>query len=241
MTTARTSLEHVTPAAGDPDRAARRYPRASRLFDKDQRPCGSAGANRDRHQQRGAVRRRDEAGSGLDGDPKGMTGSRRHRTRERPIAESELTTWTHTQASCRSRRDRSRRPGPSSPIGNTRSRWQPHEPVRRLPVGAEPQPGGGVHFRVWAPRCREVVVEIEGLDPTALQPSPMVTSRCRCRPRRPECAIASASIAVRWPCRIPPPAISPRDRTALRRSSILMALPGLTPPGAARARAARHL
>ena len=35
MTTARTSLEHVTPAAGDPDRAARRYPRASRLFDKD--------------------------------------------------------------------------------------------------------------------------------------------------------------------------------------------------------------
>ncbi len=32
--------------------------------------------------------------------------------------------------------------------------------VRRLPVGAEPQPGGGVHFRVWAPRCREIAVEI---------------------------------------------------------------------------------
>src|SRR5215472_14390162 len=30
-------------------------------------------------------------------------------------------------------------------------------PVRRLPIGAEPQPGGGSHFRVWAPRCREVV------------------------------------------------------------------------------------
>ena len=42
-------------------------------------------------------------------------------------------------------------------------------PVRRLPVGAEPQPGGGVHFRVWAPSCREVVVEIEGLEPAALQ------------------------------------------------------------------------
>jgi maltooligosyltrehalose trehalohydrolase len=42
--------------------------------------------------------------------------------------------------------------------------------VRRLPIGAEPQLGGGVHFRVWAPRCREVVVEIEGLDPAALQP-----------------------------------------------------------------------
>jgi maltooligosyltrehalose trehalohydrolase len=43
-------------------------------------------------------------------------------------------------------------------------------PVRRLPIGAEPQPHGGVHFRVWAPRCREVVVEIEGLEPAALQP-----------------------------------------------------------------------
>jgi len=43
-------------------------------------------------------------------------------------------------------------------------------PVRRLLIGAEPQPDGGVHFRVWAPRCREVVVEIEGLEPAALQP-----------------------------------------------------------------------
>jgi maltooligosyltrehalose trehalohydrolase len=43
------------------------------------------------------------------------------------------------------------------------------EAVRRLPIGAEPQSGGGVHFRVWAPSCREVVVEIEGLEPAALQ------------------------------------------------------------------------
>jgi maltooligosyltrehalose trehalohydrolase len=43
-------------------------------------------------------------------------------------------------------------------------------PVRRLPIGAEPQSDGGVHFRVWAPRCREVVVKIEGLEPAALQP-----------------------------------------------------------------------
>jgi maltooligosyltrehalose trehalohydrolase len=43
-------------------------------------------------------------------------------------------------------------------------------PVRRLPIGAEPQLGSGVHFRVWAPRCREVVVEIGGLEPVALQP-----------------------------------------------------------------------
>ena len=43
--------------------------------------------------------------------------------------------------------------------------------VRGLPVGAEPQPqpGGGVHFRVWAPRCREIAVEIEGAPPIPLQ------------------------------------------------------------------------
>ncbi len=40
---------------------------------------------------------------------------------------------------------------------------------RRLPIGAEPQPDGGVHFRVWAPRCREVRIEIEGLKPAALE------------------------------------------------------------------------
>ncbi len=43
-------------------------------------------------------------------------------------------------------------------------------PVRRLPVGAEPQPDGGVHFRVWAPRCDKIAVEIEGLEPVALEP-----------------------------------------------------------------------
>ena len=32
---------------------------------------------------------------------------------------------------------------------------------RRLPVGAEFQPNGGVHFRVWAPRCRRLEVMIE--------------------------------------------------------------------------------
>jgi maltooligosyltrehalose trehalohydrolase len=34
--------------------------------------------------------------------------------------------------------------------------------ARRLPVGAEPQPAGGVHFRVWAPKRREVAVLIDG-------------------------------------------------------------------------------
>ncbi|MBV9926284.1 MAG: malto-oligosyltrehalose trehalohydrolase [Acidobacteria bacterium] len=34
--------------------------------------------------------------------------------------------------------------------------------ARRLPVGAEVLPGGGVHFRVWAPRRRRVEVVFEG-------------------------------------------------------------------------------
>src|SRR5438477_8459255 len=34
------------------------------------------------------------------------------------------------------------------------------EIVRRLPVGAEVQPGGGVHFRIWAPRCQRVMVQV---------------------------------------------------------------------------------
>ena len=34
------------------------------------------------------------------------------------------------------------------------------QPARRLPVGAEVQPGGGVHFRVWAPRRTRVAVEL---------------------------------------------------------------------------------
>ncbi|HWW75303.1 MAG TPA: alpha-amylase family glycosyl hydrolase, partial [Pyrinomonadaceae bacterium] len=34
--------------------------------------------------------------------------------------------------------------------------------ARRLPVGAEALPGGGVHFRVWAPRRKRVEVVFEG-------------------------------------------------------------------------------
>ncbi len=33
--------------------------------------------------------------------------------------------------------------------------------VRRLPIGAEVQPGGGVHFRVWAPRRHQVGVILD--------------------------------------------------------------------------------
>jgi maltooligosyltrehalose trehalohydrolase len=35
---------------------------------------------------------------------------------------------------------------------------------RRLPIGAEPLKTGGVHFRVWAPRCKKLEVVIETTD-----------------------------------------------------------------------------
>ena len=38
---------------------------------------------------------------------------------------------------------------------------------RRLPIGAEPLPGGGTHFRVWAPKRRTVSVQLEGSDASA--------------------------------------------------------------------------
>ena len=41
--------------------------------------------------------------------------------------------------------------------------------ARRLPVGAEPLPGGGVHFRVWAPRVQRIAVEIDGAPPVSLK------------------------------------------------------------------------
>ncbi len=44
--------------------------------------------------------------------------------------------------------------------------------VRRLPVGAELRRGGGVHFRLWAPACCEVLVEFEGHESRALLPEP---------------------------------------------------------------------
>ena len=43
---------------------------------------------------------------------------------------------------------------------------------RRRPIGAETQPEGGVHFRVWAPRCRELSVDIEGVGSFALAAEP---------------------------------------------------------------------
>ncbi len=58
-------------------------------------------------------------------------------------------------------------------------------PVRRMPVGAEPKPGGGVHFRVWAPRCSEVEVDVEGLGPSAMKPEPNGYFSCWVPPALP--------------------------------------------------------
>jgi maltooligosyltrehalose trehalohydrolase len=44
--------------------------------------------------------------------------------------------------------------------------------TRRLPVGAEVQPRGGVHFRVWAPAARTVALELDGQAPRELTPEP---------------------------------------------------------------------
>jgi maltooligosyltrehalose trehalohydrolase len=46
-----------------------------------------------------------------------------------------------------------------------------HQPKRRLPIGAEVQPGGGVHFRVWAPRRQQVdvVVTVAGSESVDLR------------------------------------------------------------------------
>jgi maltooligosyltrehalose trehalohydrolase len=49
--------------------------------------------------------------------------------------------------------------------------------TRRLPIGAEPQPGGGVHFRVWAPRRERVSVEFRPQDGADGRPPALSLSR----------------------------------------------------------------
>ncbi len=67
--------------------------------------------------------------------------------------------------------------GPDTLIREATGQSAPFSPARaasgrRLPIGAEPRPEGGVHFRLWAPRCREITVEIEGLAPVRLAAEP---------------------------------------------------------------------
>ena len=41
-----------------------------------------------------------------------------------------------------------------------------------MPIGAEIQPHGGVHFRLWAPAAREAAIELDGRPPLPLSPEP---------------------------------------------------------------------
>lgn len=57
----------------------------------------------------------------------------------------------------------------SAPSGLARDHGQPQnapasarQRTRRFPIGAEILPQGGVHFRVWAPKCETVAVELSG-------------------------------------------------------------------------------
>src|SRR5579864_9427916 len=52
--------------------------------------------------------------------------------------------------------------GNNSPEGPIEPDGSQSTPARRLPIGAEPQSGGGVHFRVWAPAADNVAVDIDG-------------------------------------------------------------------------------
>src|SRR5437868_5743460 len=54
--------------------------------------------------------------------------------------------------------------------GSPRNSGKPSPYVRWLPVGAEVQPRGGVHFRVWAPRCHSVKVQVNSRDGETRQP-----------------------------------------------------------------------
>src|SRR6185436_17326595 len=49
--------------------------------------------------------------------------------------------------------------------------------IRRLPAGAEIQPSGGVHFRVWAPKCRRVAVHISDEEGHARPPLELSSER----------------------------------------------------------------
>ena len=65
-----------------------------------------------------------------------------------------------------------RDPGLVMEAGDTVAPEPAPDAMRRLPIGAEPQPSGGVHFRVWAPACRDMSVEVEGMPSVALAPEP---------------------------------------------------------------------
>ena len=88
---------------------------------------------------------------------------------------------------------------------------------RRLPVGAEVIPAGGVHFRVWAPIATGVEVVLEGAPgrPIGSRSRPRATGTSRARPRTPAPArcYRYRLDGGRRCCPIPRRGSSPPDRT----------------------------
>ena len=110
---------------------------------------------------------------------------------------------------------------------------------RRLPVGAEPI-DEGVHFRVWAPRRKRVDVVIEGSRAIALErESNGYFSGDRGICQRGHDLPIPAGWRRSAPCRIRHLDISPKDRTARRKSSAPSLTVGTTRRGEASALRAR--
>jgi hypothetical protein len=92
---------------------------------------------------------------------------------------------------------------------------------RQVPVGAEPDPDGGVHFRVWAPRRRQVeVVFPAGRAARRLVAEGDGYFALHVDDARPARCTRFAWTTTRRPTRIPPRASSPKARMAPRKSSI---------------------
>src|SRR3979411_443559 len=89
-------------------------------------------------------------------------------------------------------------------------------PRRRLPIGAEALPAGGVHFRVWAPRHRELSIDTKGSDPLHWRPNPVAISPASCATRGAACATACVAMGGgrRGPSR--GRGFTPRDRDGSR-------------------------
>ena len=104
---------------------------------------------------------------------------------------------------------------------------------RRLPLGAEPSQEGGTHFRVWAPRRRQVEVVLINGAATELTAEPNGYFSGRVEHARPDRSTGFDSTAARNCIPIPCRAFNRRGRTGLRRSSIRRPMPGPTSAGAA--------
>ena len=115
-------------------------------------------------------------------------------------------------------------------------RGERERPARRLPIGADVQPGGGVHFRIWAPNCEKLDVvfesenEADALEPLELVPEGNGYFSGTALARATACSIATGgAAATATPTR--PHAFSPRGRMVPLRSWIPASMPGTTMTG----------